>query len=196
MLEFLKNKPLGELKFAVVDTETTGLSGTNDYVLQLGVVISRSDGTIEEQYETFVKRFFWKPGRLGAYKVHGIKRSDLRKGINPQEMINRLNQLLSETIFVAHNAKFDIGFLNGEADRLKTKINCNGPLDTLKMSRALDPKRVNSHRLKDVTARYGVTVTRPHDALADALGTALVLPHLFAQHKITTTEELVSHFGA
>ncbi len=196
MLEFLKNKPLSELKFAVVDTETTGLSGTNDYVLQLGVVISRSDGTIEEQYETFVKRFFWKPGRLGAYKVHGIKRSDLRKGINPQEMINRLNQLLSETIFVAHNAKFDIGFLNGEADRLKTKINCNGPLDTLKMSRALDPKRVNSHRLKDVTARYGVTVTRPHDALADALGTALVLPHLFAQHKITTTEELVSHFGA
>ncbi len=196
MLEFLKNKPLGELKFAVVDTETTGLSGTNDYVLQLGVVISRSDGTIEEQYETFVKRFFWKPGRLGAYKVHGIKRSDLRKGISPQEMINRLNQLLSETIFVAHNAKFDIGFLNGEADRLKTKINCNGPLDTLKMSRALDPKRVNSHRLKDVTARYGVTVTRPHDALADALGTALVLPHLFAQHKITTTEELVSHFGA
>ena len=196
MLEFLKNKPLSELKFAVVDTETTGLSGTNDYVLQLGVVISRSDGTIEEQYETFVKRFFWKPGRLGAYKVHGIKRSDLRKGISPQEMINRLNQLLSETIFVAHNAKFDIGFLNGEADRLKTKINCNGPLDTLKMSRALDPKRVNSHRLKDVTARYGVTVTRPHDALADALGTALVLPHLFAQHKITTTEELVSHFGA
>ncbi len=196
MLEFLKNKPLSELKFAVVDTETTGLSGTNDYVLQLGVVISRSDGTIEEQYETFVKRFFWKPGRLGAYKVHGIKRSDLRKGISPQEMINRLNQLLSETIFVAHNAKFDIGFLNGEADRLKTKINYNGPLDTLKMSRALDPKRVNSHRLKDVTARYGVTVTRPHDALADALGTALVLPHLFAQHKITTTEELVSHFGA
>ena len=196
MLEFLKNKPLSELKFAVVDTETTGLSGTNDYVLQLGVVISRSDGTIEEQYETFVKRFFWKPGRLGAYKVHGIKRSDLRKGISPQKMINRLNQLLSATIFVAHNAKFDIGFLNGEADRLKTKINCNGPLDTLKMSRALDPKRVNSHRLKDVTARYGVTVTRPHDALADALGTALVLPHLFAQHKITTTEELVSHFGA
>ena len=196
MLEFLKNKPLSEVKFAVVDTETTGLSGTNDYVLQLGVVISRSDGTIEEQYETFVKRFFWKPGRLGAYKVHGIKRSDLRKGISPQKMINRLNQLLSATIFVAHNAKFDIGFLNGEADRLKTKINCNGPLDTLKMSRALDPKRVNSHRLKDVTARYGVTVTRPHDALADALGTALVLPHLFAQHKITTTEELVSHFGA
>ena len=196
MLEFLKNKPLGELKFAVVDTETTGLSGTNDYVLQLGVVISRSDGTIEEQYETFVKRFFWKPGRLGAYKVHGIKRSDLRKGISPQEMINRLNQFLGETIFVAHNAKFDIGFLNGEADRLKTEINYNGPLDTLKMSRALDPKRVNSHRLKDVTARYGVVVTRPHDALADALGTALVLPHLFAQHKITTTEELVSHFGA
>lgn len=195
MLEFIKEKPLNELKFAVVDTETTGLSGTNDFVLQLGVVISRSDGTIEAQYETFVKRFFWKPGRLGAYKVHGIKRSDLRKGISPQEMLDRLSDYLKETIFVAHNAKFDIGFLNGEADRLKTKINFNGPLDTLKLSRALDPKRANSHRLADVTKRYGVVVSRPHDALADALGTALVLPHLIAAHKITTTAELLPHFG-
>ena len=79
MQSVIENKMLSDIRFAVVDTETTGLSGTNDYVLQLGVVISRHDGTIEEQYETFVKRFFWKPGRLGAYKVHGIKRSDLRR---------------------------------------------------------------------------------------------------------------------
>ena len=196
MLQFLENKSLSDLRFAVVDTETTGLSGTDDFVLQLGVVICRSDGTIEEQYETFIKRFFWKPGRLGAFKIHGIKRSDLRSGITPQQMISRLNNYLNETIFVAHNAKFDIGFLNGEADRLKTQIKYNGPLDTLKLSRALDPKRTNSHRLGDVTKRYGVVVTRPHDALADALGTALVLPHLLGAHNITTTEQLATHFGA
>ena len=63
MQSVIENKMLSDIRFAVVDTETTGLSGTNDYVLQLGVVISRHDGTIEEQYETFVKRFFWKPGR-------------------------------------------------------------------------------------------------------------------------------------
>ena len=147
MQSVIENKMLSDVRFAVVDTETTGLSGTNDYVLQLGVVISRHDGTIEEQYETFVKRFFWKPGRLGAYKVHGIKRSDLRRGISPNEMIAILKNYLRDTIFVAHNAKFDIGFLNGEASRLKTEIAYNGPLDTLKMSRALDPKRVNSHKL-------------------------------------------------
>jgi DNA polymerase III alpha subunit (gram-positive type) len=103
---------------------------------------------------------------------------------------------LQDTIFVAHNAKFDIGFLNGEASRLNTEITYNGPLDTLKMSRALDPKRVNSHKLKDITTRYGVVVTRPHDALADAIGTALVLPHLLQAHKITTVEQLTAHFGA
>lgn len=58
MQSVIENKSLNEIRFAVVDTETTGLSGTNDFVLQLGVVISRSDGTIEEQYETFVRRFF------------------------------------------------------------------------------------------------------------------------------------------
>ena len=59
-----------------------------------------------------------------------------------------------------------------------------------------DPKRVNSHKLKDVTTRFGVVVTRPHDALADALGTALVLPHLLRAHNITTVEQLTAHFGA
>ena len=196
MINALANKSLEDIRFAVVDTETTGLSGTDDYVLQLGVVISRSDGTIEEQYETFVRRNFWKPGRLGAFKVHGITRGNLRRGIAPIEMLERLNSYLVNTVFVAHNAKFDIAFLNGEANRVKTSIKLNGPLDTLKLSRALDPKRSLSHRLGDVTARYNVVVTRPHDALADALGTALVLPHLLRSHNITTAEQLATHFGA
>ncbi len=192
----LAGKSLEEIRFAVVDTETTGLSGTDDYVLQLGVVVARADGTIEDQYETFVRRNFWKPGRLGAFKVHGITRRNLWRGISPNEMLERLNNYLSTTIFVAHNAKFDIAFLTSEATRAKTAINLNGPLDTLKLSRALDPKRSLSHRLKDVTARYNVVVDRPHDALADALGTALVLPHLLRAHNITTVEQLKTHFGA
>ncbi len=192
----LASKSLEEIRFAVVDTETTGLSGTDDYVLQLGVVVTRADGTIEDQYETFVRRNFWKPGRLGAFKVHGITRRNLWRGISPNEMLERLNNYLSTTIFVAHNAKFDIAFLTSEATRAKTTINLNGPLDTLKLSRALDPKRSLSHRLKDVTARYNVVVDRPHDALADALGTALVLPHLLRGHNITTVEQLKTHFGA
>lgn len=196
MINDLTDKSLEEIRFAVVDTETTGLSGTNDYVLQLGVVISRADGTIEEQYETFVRRNFWRPGRLGAFKIHGITRRNLRCGIAPSEMLERLNGYLVNTIFVAHNAKFDIAFLTGEASRAKTSIKLNGPLDTLKLSRALDPKRSLSHRLRDVTARYNVVVSRPHDALADALGTALVLPHLLRSHNITTCEQLASHFGA
>ena len=192
----LASKSLEEIRFAVVDTETTGLSGTDDYVLQLGVVVARADGTIEDQYETFVRRNFWKPGRLGAFKVHGITRRNLWRGISPNEMLERLNNYLSTAIFVAHNAKFDIAFLTSEATRAKTTINLNGPLDTLKLSRALDPKRSLSHRLKDVTARYNVVVDRPHDALADALGTALVLPHLLRAHNITTVEQLKTHFGA
>ena len=196
MINDLANKSLEEIRFAVVDTETTGLSGTDDYVLQLGVVISQADGTIDEQYETFVRRNFWKPGRLGAFKIHGITRGNLRRGIAPIEMLERLNSYLVNTVFVAHNAKFDIAFLTGEANRAKTTIKLNGPLDTLKLSRALDPKRSLSHRLRDVTARYNVVVTRPHDALADALGTALVLPHLLRSHNITTAEQLATHFGA
>lgn len=68
MLQFLENKSLSDLRFAVVDTETTGLSGTDDFVLQLGVVICRSDGTIEEQYETFYQAILLEARSAGCFQ--------------------------------------------------------------------------------------------------------------------------------
>jgi len=67
-------------RFAVVDTETTGLSPDTCAILQLGIVIVRGDGVIEDQFSTYIKRRFWKTGRLGAHHVHGITRRHLRTG--------------------------------------------------------------------------------------------------------------------
>ena len=192
MQSVIENKMLSDIRFAVVDTETTGLSGTNDYVLQLGVVISRHDGTIEEQYETFVKRFFWKPGRLGAYKVHGIKRSDLRRGISPDEMVATLKNYLRDTIFVAHNAKFDLGFLRAEAQRCGHPLVVHEPICTLTLSRSLDPNKAHPHNLRQLAIRYGITDVPNHDALADAIVTARLLPMLLAKAGITDASQLAS----
>lgn len=187
--------PIRDVRFAVVDTETTGLSTDDDRVLQIGVVVVRGDATIEHQFVTYLKRLSWGFGHVGAYHVHGITRRQLRKGMKPIEALEMLNVLIDGCVFTAHNAKFDLGFLRSDSTRLEVPLKITGPLCTLTLSRKLDPSRSKSHKLGDVAARYGKSTDRPHDALADALLTAAVLPSLLAAHNVNTYGDLAAHFG-
>lgn len=187
--------PIDQVRFAVVDTETTGLSTDNDRVLQVGVVVLRGNGAVEKEFVTYVRRLTWGFGHVGAFHIHGITRRQLRGGIKPREAIEKLNALISDCVFTAHNAKFDIGFLQSDSTRLQIPLKLTGPLCTLNLSRKLDPQRTMSHKLKDVAARFGKSTERPHDALADAQLTAAVLPELLSAHRIATYGELATHFG-
>ena len=187
--------PIDQVRFAVVDTETTGLSTDNDRVLQIGVVVVRGNGAVEKEFVTYVRRLTWGFGHVGAFHIHGITRRQLRGGIKPREALEKLNALISDCVFTAHNAKFDIGFLQSDSTRLQIPLKLTGPLCTLNLSRKLDPQRAMSHKLKDVAARFGKSTERPHDALADAQLTAAVLPELLSAHRITTHGELTTHFG-
>ena len=187
--------PIDQVRFAVVDTETTGLSTDNDRVLQVGVVVLRGNGAVEKEFVTYIRRLTWGFGHVGAFHIHGITRRQLRGGIKPREAIEKLNALISDCVFTAHNAKFDIGFLQSDSTRLQIPLKLTGPLCTLNLSRKLDPQRAMSHKLKDVAARFGKSTERPHDALADAQLTAAVLPELLSAHRIATYGELATHFG-
>jgi len=187
--------PIDQVRFAVVDTETTGLSTDDDRVLQVGVVVLRGNGAVEKEFVTYIRRLTWGFGHVGAFHIHGITRRQLRGGIKPREAIEKLNALISDCVFTAHNAKFDIGFLQSDSTRLQIPLKLTGPLCTLNLSRKLDPQRAMSHKLKDVAARFGKSTERPHDALADAQLTAAVLPELLSAHRIATYGELATHFG-
>lgn len=187
--------PIAQVRFAVVDTETTGLSTDNDRVLQIGVVVTRGDGAVEHQFVTYLKRLSWGFGHVGAFHVHGITRRQLRHGMKPAEALEMLNVLIDGCVFTAHNVKFDLGFLRSDSTRLEVPLKLTGPLCTLNLSRRLDPNRTVSHKLRDVAARLGKSTDRPHDALADAQLAAAVLPSLLAAHRITTYGELAAYFG-
>jgi DNA polymerase-3 subunit epsilon len=186
------SETLASMRFAVVDTETTGLSPATCSVLQLGIVIVRGDGTIENQFSTYIKRRFWKPGRLGAHHIHGITRRQLRTGISIHEALDRLHTELKTATFVAHNAKFDLGFLRAEAQRCGHPLVINNPICTLTLSRSLDPSKSHPHNLRQLAIRYGITDVPNHDALADAVVTARLLPILLAQANITSAEQVAS----
>lgn len=177
-------------RFAVVDTETTGLDPQDCRMLQLGIVIARGDGTIESEFATYVRQNIPGFGKLGAYEIHGITRHDLRDGLPVGVAIDHLNWALRNARFVAHNAKFDIGFLSAEADRANRVISLDKPVCTLRLARSLEDGRKQSNTLRAIAERYGVTEQANHDALDDSRVVARLLPHLFGAARIERSDEL------
>jgi len=180
-------------RFAVVDLETSGFSTRRHRILQLGMVTVEADGTVLDEWSTLVK-LRWPLQRVGPTHVHGITRSMLRGAPPLDDVLAEFGERIEGSVFTAHNASFDAGFLLRAARRRPDDDPIRRGLDprlcTLRMSRLLDPHRRQSHRLADLCERYGVTLDRPHDALSDAAATAAVLPHLLAAHSITDSDQL------
>ena len=176
-------------RFAVVDVETSGLRPKKHHVLQIGLVVVDADGTVVDRWSTLVRlRRFWH--RVGPRHVHGITRRSLRGAVGAAEALSELHRRIDGAVFTAHNAKFDAMFIDRAAERARVPLRIERRLCTLDLSRRLDPERVLTHGLADVTARYGVPLTDHHDALADASATAAVLPLLLRDLGITDATQL------
>jgi DNA polymerase-3 subunit epsilon len=179
--------------FAVVDVETSGLDTRRHRVLQLAVVTIDADGTLLDEWDTFVK-LRWPLARVGPTHIHGITRPMLKQAPKIGAVLEELDQRVGDSLFVAHNARFDGEFLLNAARRSGSNSSLPNTLQrrlcTLRMSRRLDPERARSHRLTDLCDRYGVTLDRPHEARSDALATAAVLPHLLHAHGISDVGDL------
>ena len=190
MTAYDSSTPIRDVRFAVVDTETTGLSTDDDRVLQIGVVVARGDGSVEHQFVTYLKRLTWGLGHVGAFHVHGITRRQLRKGMKPVEALEMMNVLIDGCVFTAHNAKFDISFLEAESERVGMKREVRNYLDTLALAREADSDRQRKHSLQALCDHYGVTVERAHEAMSDAKATATILLKLIDELGVRSTDQL------
>jgi len=181
---------LDDLRFAVVDVETSGLSLRRHHVLQIGLVIVDGNGRVLDRWSSLVapRRRWWF--RVGPVGIHGITRRMVRTAPPGPQVLNEFVARLGDSHFVAHNASFDADFLRKASKTHGVVVQIVNPVCTLILSRRLDPERQLSHRLIDLCARYGIDLVRPHDALADADATAAVLPHLLRAHGITSADQL------
>ena len=181
---------LDEMRFAVVDVETSGLSLRRHHVLQIGLVVVDGNGRVLDLWSSLVapRRRWWV--RVGPVGIHGIRRQMVLDAPPGREVLSEFAARLGDAHFVAHNADFDANFLRKASKTHGVVLPIADPLCTLTLSRRLDPDRQLSHRLADLCARYGIELVRPHDALADADATAAVLPHLLRAHGITSAAQL------
>jgi DNA polymerase-3 subunit epsilon len=181
--------PLAQRRFAVVDVETNGLSHRRDRLLQIAVITTTGDGQVLDRWSSSVRPRF---GRVGPTHIHGLTARGLREAPAFAEVAPELVQRLDRVVFTAHNADFDWRFLSGALRRAGYRPPDTTRLCTARLSRAVATD-APSHRLADVCERHGITIARAHDAASDAEATAAVLPLLFADGALVTSEDLAPH---
>ncbi len=150
-------------RIACVDLETTGGHAARDRIIEAGIVLVE-DGAVVEEYSTLVN-----PGTRIPYAIQqftGITEAMVADAPPFEAVADDIAARLDGRLFVAHNARFDYGFLRGEFRRLEQRFRAP-VLCTVRLSRALTPAE-RGHSLDAVMNRHGIACDARHRALGDA----------------------------
>ncbi len=148
---------------AFVDLETTGSTATNDRITEIGIVEVDADGSVRE-WQQLVNPGMHIPPFI--QQLTGISNEMVASAPPFETVAADVLQRLQGRLFIAHNARFDYGFLKNEFKRLE--ITFRAPvLCTVKLSRTLFPEH-KRHNLDSLIERHGLRAEARHRALADA----------------------------
>ncbi len=166
----LDDRLLTELTYTVFDTETTGLNPSQgDEIIQIGATrIVNGKMLRQESFEQLID-----PQRKlnpESIPIHGIQPEMLLGQPTIDKVLPAFHAFAQDTVLIAHNAAFDMRFLQLKEKR--TGLVFDQPvLDTLLLSAVLHPNQ-ESHRLDAVAERLNLHIVGRHTALGDAIVTA------------------------
>lgn len=166
--------PIMDTTYVVFDFETTGFNATaGDSIIEIGAV-KLKDGEIIETYQTLVNP--GKPLNAKITEITNITNEMLKGQISEEEAIKDFREWIGDLPLVAHNAKFDVSFLESAYYKYGYPKLSNTVIDTLELSRTLDMNQAR-HSLSAIVKRYEVEFDESghHRADYDAKATALVL---------------------
>ena len=155
--------PLLDAPLAIVDVETTGAHPAWDRVTEIAVV-EVADGEVASEWSTLVNP--GAPIPAGIQALTGITNEMVAGAPAFAELAAELHERLDGRVFVAHNARFDYGFLRHEFERAGLRFQAR-TLCTVKLSRRLYPQAAR-HSLDSLIARHGLRCEARHRALGDA----------------------------
>jgi DNA polymerase III subunit epsilon len=152
----------------VLDTETTGLDPYQGHrLVEIGCIELVNGIPSGQSFHRYLNPERDMPAE--AFNVHGLSAEFLKDKPYFAEIVEELLTFISDAPLVAHNAMFDLGFLNAELERAgKALVARERLVDTLLLARRKHPGGPN--RLDDLCARYGIDNSRrtKHGALLDA----------------------------
>jgi DNA polymerase III subunit epsilon len=164
--------PLERATYVVVDLETTGLRPGTCRICEIGAVRVR-ELELGETFQTLAN-----PGiALGraVASLTGLRDRELRRAPPASEAVRRFLAFAGDAVLVAHNARFDLAFLDRETERLTGRRLAGPVVDTVSLARRVLEGRVARASLASLAHFFGTSVRPCHRALPDASATAEIL---------------------
>ena len=168
----LDDRPLAELAYTVFDTETTGLEpSAGDEIISIGAVRIVNGRLLPyEAFEQLVDPR--RPMSRESIAITGIQPAMLAGQPTIERVLPAFHRFCEDTVLVAHNAAFDLRFL--QLKEQPTGVRFTQPvLDTLLLSAVIHPAQ-NAHKLEAIAERLGINIIGRHTALGDAIVTGEV----------------------
>lgn len=176
------DRPLTEVEFVAFDLETTGLFPVINRIVEFGAVRFRLDGCELGTWEQLVDPECLIPPEVTD--IHGITDAMVRGQPTLSQALPGFLDFLggSEAILLAHNAMFDMGFLNFAAAKTGLTLPTNPVIDTLDLARTC-VRGAPSCRLADLVVHLGLAESEDHRALSDSRLAKDLFTHLVSRIK-------------
>jgi DNA polymerase-3 subunit epsilon len=166
---------LEDATFVVFDLETTGLRAGTARICEIGAVrVRRLE--LDGSFQTLVNPRQPVPRAISA--LTGIGDADLRGAASVEHAVRRFLSFAGDAALVAHNARFDLAFLDHEVERLTGRRVAAPVVDTVWLARRLLDGRARRAGLSSLAHFFGTAARPCHRALPDAEATAEILLRL------------------
>ena len=170
---------LDDATYIVFDVETTGLSSRYDKIIELAAVKVHK-GEIIDRYESFINPH--EPLSEVIKNLTGITDQMLENEREFEEVIPEFRDWVGDGIYVAHNAMFDMGFIDTAYTKLGFGPSENPVIDTLEITKVLN-KSLKRHNLAALAKHYNVELVSHHRAIYDAEATGFIFIKMLQQLK-------------
>ncbi|HAV21923.1 MAG TPA: 3'-5' exonuclease [Bacteroidetes bacterium] len=167
----MRDQPINEAHYVVVDVETTGMSPVDDRITEIAMM-KVHNGSLVDEFSTLVNPLRTIPAYITS--MTGIDNLMVRDAPTAREVAPFITEFLEGTVFVAHNASFDWGFVTKTVMRERGIQLSNPQLCTVRLSKRILPQ-LPSKSLGPVARYLDVKIPERHRASGDAYATALIL---------------------
>jgi DNA polymerase-3 subunit alpha (Gram-positive type) len=185
---------LQHAEYVVFDIETTGLSVVNNKIIEIAGV-KMVDGKEIGRFSSFVN-----PHEKIPYHITQLTNITDDMVVNAPELEPTLRDFaafVGDAVLVAHNARFDMGFIQENLKGIGMDELSNPVLDTLELARLLLPTLKN-HRLNTLADKFKVSLENHHRAIDDSIALGHILFHLIksaAERGILNLQSLNDYVG-
>ncbi|MCR2805051.1 PolC-type DNA polymerase III [Paenibacillus soyae] len=189
-----RSETMATATYIVFDIETTGLSVMNNKIIELAGVRMR-EGKEVDRFSTFINPHEKIPYHI--QQLTNINDEMVKDAPELEPMLREFVEFIGDDILVAHNARFDIGFIQANLKTIGLPELTNPVLDTLELARFLHPTMKN-HRLNTLADKYKISLENHHRAIDDSIALGGVLFGLIgdaAERNIKDLHQLNDYVG-